>query len=154
MRDLTGGEWEGYHPMTNVMVRNSFHLLNLRTHCRIQWLHYLASKLLHSKALKAPGVVRKGKNAAEAPLRLAEGPDFSEKACYEALVDMEQWLGQTLVHVCPTKGAKASLISTKGRSRRTTVAPVAPVRRDGPSCAGEIVEYGVKKGWIRRSALF
>ncbi|KAJ2922091.1 hypothetical protein H1R20_g15006, partial [Candolleomyces eurysporus] len=131
MRDLTGEEWEGYHPMTNVM-----------------WLHYLASKLLRSKGLKPPSVARKSKSAAEPPLRLTESPAFSEKVCYEALVDVEQWLGQTLGSAYPARGAKAS---TKGRGRRATV---APVRYDGPVSAGEIAEYGVKKGWIREIALF
>ena len=105
---------------------------------------------MRSKGLKPPSGARKSK-ASEAPVRPIESSDFSEKVCYETLLDVEQWLGQTLASAYPARGAKAS---TKARGRRAPVVPVTLVRHDGPSCAGEIVEYGVKKGWIRKTALF
>lgn len=90
-------------------------------------------KLLKAKGLRAPR-----KNAA------ATSSGFAERESYDALVDLEQWLGQCVVAAAakvnkPVKG--------KGR-RKTTVIPV-PDETLSPLCAGEVVEYGVKKRWIR-----
>lgn len=139
MRDHSGGEWEGYHPLTNVM-----------------WLHYLATKLLRAKGLKPPTTARKGKGASEGAPVATEASGFSEKECYEALLEVEQWLGQTLIEAFPAR-AKATAAAAKGRGRprATLVAPIMPLaRNDGPVCAGEIVEYGSKRGWVRAGRLF
>ncbi|TFK22321.1 hypothetical protein FA15DRAFT_622634 [Coprinopsis marcescibilis] len=129
MRDLTNGDWGDYHPMTNVM-----------------WLHYLCTQLLTGKGLRAP-TARKTK---EAPV---SGPDvaFSERDCYDSLVDIEQWLGGVLTEAFP---AQAKAI-TKAKGRRKTIAPVnRAALRQGPGCAGEVVEYAIKKGWVRAIKLF
>ncbi|KAI5476367.1 serine/threonine protein kinase Haspin [Pseudohyphozyma bogoriensis] len=50
MRSLVGDDWEGYHPLTNVM-----------------WLHYLVLKLLHDKKLKPPAPLPPSSTATSAP---------------------------------------------------------------------------------------
>ncbi|KAG2013306.1 other/Haspin protein kinase [Coprinopsis cinerea AmutBmut pab1-1] len=132
MRDHTGDDWEGYHPLTNVM-----------------WLHYLATKLLYGKGLKAP-VVRKPKSGSEAPLATSSDA-FSERDCYESLLDIEQWLGSFLTGAFPAQSK--AIAKTKGR-RKTIVLSSCLALRDGPSCAGEVVAYGVKKGWVSATKLF
>lgn len=121
----------------------------------LQWLHYLASKLLRAKALKAPPVTKKAKVPGEAPSVPSEVSGFSERECYEALTDIEQWLGQSLIDAFPGQ-AKAAAAAAKVRGRRATLAPAAihVTRKDGPACAGEVLEYGVKRGWVRASKLF
>ncbi|KAJ3544689.1 hypothetical protein NMY22_g2690 [Coprinellus aureogranulatus] len=132
MRELIGGEWEDYHPMTNVM-----------------WLHYLASKLLRSKGLKAPTVAKRVKASGEALVASSYSSMVPERECYEALIDLEEWLGQTLIDAFPAQ-AKATA-AAKGRGRRATLAPISTrlADRDGPACAGDVVRYGVKRGWVR-----
>lgn len=129
-------------------------LRNAQLYLCSQWLHYLASKLLRSKASKAPTAAKKAKVAEEAPLTSSDPSGFSERECYEALTDLEQWLGQALIDNFPGQ-AKAAAAAAKGKGRRATVAPAAMhlARNEGPACAGEVVEYGVKRGWVRASRL-
>ncbi|KAF8842764.1 hypothetical protein BDN67DRAFT_965433 [Paxillus ammoniavirescens] len=112
MRDLNGGVWERYQPFTNVM-----------------WLHYLATKLLHSKRLKLSG--SKMKIANEAQRVSATG--YDEQDCYSCLVEMERLLGS-----CITSARKGQ------KGRRKTVALPA-----GPKSATEVIAHGVRQGWIR-----
>ncbi|TFK43745.1 hypothetical protein BDQ12DRAFT_643394 [Crucibulum laeve] len=128
MRNYTMGAWEDFHPLTNVM-----------------WLHYLALKLIQSKGLKTPTAPRKTKGA-EATVP-APASAFTERDCYECLLDIEDWLGRCVAEFIPAK-TKSSLKS-KGR-RKTQAIPKLPP--SGPACAGEIVGYAAKKGWIKSTS--
>lgn len=76
--------------------------------------------------------------------------DFSEQDCYEALLDVEQWLGAFL---SDTFGSTQKV--PKGKPRRKTMArPQQQVLHGGPVSAGEIIQYGVKKGWISATVLY
>jgi serine/threonine-protein kinase haspin len=76
---------------------------------------------------------------------------FSEKDCYDCLVDMENWLGKTIAETIPSGGKPLK----SGRGKRKTHAPSkTPSSSSGPARAGEVVTYGVKKGWIQPSVLF
>ncbi|GLB34041.1 putative protein with domain of unknown function [Lyophyllum shimeji] len=120
MREHNGGAWEEFRPLTNVM-----------------WLHYLAVKLLKSKRLKPPSAPR-------SPPTL-DTAAFTEKDCYDCLVDIERWL-----HGCVAALAPAPKPSkTKGRRKTQAPLPLKPSAPFGPACAGEIVVYAVKKGWIQ-----
>ncbi|KAJ7228410.1 other/Haspin protein kinase [Mycena pura] len=129
MRNHNGHDWEAFNPLTNAM-----------------WLHYLAVKMIKFKGLRAPA--RRKSQAPTAP-----GVGFTDRDCYECMLDIEEWLGNcvaTVVAEAP-KGANAH----KGRGSKkkgpSTAAPMptpAGLLR-GPLCAGEVVGYGVKKRWIR-----
>ena len=106
-------------------------------------------KLILSKGLKPPTSHRKtkGAEAAASPAETA----FSEKDCYDCLVDIESWLGKSIAELTPAATLKAT---PKGKGKRKTQALVKPlVSSSGPARAGEIVAYGVKKGWIKATAL-
>ncbi|KAF5358900.1 hypothetical protein D9758_004820 [Tetrapyrgos nigripes] len=130
MKKHNSNNWEGFNPLTNVM-----------------WLHYLLLKLMRSKHLKVPkmpATPRKNQNQtlpsvlAPASSNSASTLTFSERECYECLVDLEGWLAQCMNAISKAKA------STKGRKKAT-----APAVSSNPSCAGEIVEYGVKKAWVK-----
>ncbi|KAJ7682510.1 hypothetical protein DFH06DRAFT_296314 [Mycena polygramma] len=132
MRAHNGGDWEAFDPLTNAM-----------------WLHYLAVKLVKGKGLKAPARPRKS----TAPATLGAGTSragagFTDRDCYECMLDLEEWLGRCVAAVLPQVAAKA-----KGRKKKgVVVVPEAESRAallQGPLCAGEVVGYGVKKGWVR-----
>ncbi|KAJ7068563.1 other/Haspin protein kinase [Mycena amicta] len=131
MRDHNGDDWEAFSPLTNAL-----------------WLHYLVIKLLKSKGLRAP-VRRKS----QAPTPSSSG--FTDRECYECLLDMEEWLGQCVAGVAESsKGGGRS----KSRGRKKAVAAPTPTSTPaallrGPLCAGEVVEYGIKKGWIKTLVL-
>lgn len=143
MRDHTKGKWDGYHPLTNVM-----------------WLHYLSTKLLRSKGLKPPSASSKksaGGAGDSSPARSGmESSPYTEKDCYEALVEVEQWLRQSLTDAFPAQ-AKATTAAGrgKGRPRATNVMGTdkMPLSSAGPRSAGEVVKYGSQKGWVRASKL-
>ena len=76
---------------------------------------------------------------------------FSEKDCYECLLDIENWLGSCLTGHNP----KLPLPKVKGKKKaaaQSTFEHQASQGSNGifmgPSCAGEVVEYAVKKGWV------
>ena len=149
MKELTGGISEEYHPITNILVS---HLLLLTCRCieaefeQLQWLHYLLLKLLHSKGLKPP---RKTKiTETPVPPSNAEA-SFTEKDCYDCLVDMENWLSTTIAEIVPSIAKSTS--KTKGK--RKIQASIKSSASSGPARAAEIVAYGVKKGWIKASLL-
>lgn len=74
---------------------------------------------------------------------------FTEKDCYDALVDIEVWLGRCVAVIAPPAVPKAK---ARGRSQKTTMpAQIKAAVASGPACgwAGEVVEYGIKRGWIR-----
>lgn len=66
-------------------------------------------------------------------------PGFSERDCYDCLVDLEKWLGERVTGIAIPKG--------KAR-KRTKKTPVTNANA-GPTCAGEVVGYGTKKDWIQ-----
>lgn len=113
-----------------------------------QWLHYLLQKLIYSKGIKAPAVPRKPKATSQPPLPKPTEAAFSEKDCYDCLTDIESWLGNAIAEMVPTASRSAS----KNKVRRKTQVNPKPVF-SGPRRAGEIVAYGVKKGWIKSTSL-
>ncbi|KAJ7752748.1 hypothetical protein DFH07DRAFT_904186 [Mycena maculata] len=124
MRDHNGDNWEAFNPLTNAM-----------------WLHYLAVKLLKSKGLKAPA-----RRKSQAPAAASSG--FTERDCYECLVDLEDWLGH-----CVAAVVAESKLKGKGRKKKApAVVPAPAPLLLGPLCAGEVVAYGVKKGWVKSMA--
>ncbi|KAF9569114.1 hypothetical protein CPC08DRAFT_813270 [Agrocybe pediades] len=132
MRELTGDAWAEFHPFTNVI-----------------WLHYLLHKLLHCKGLKPPNAIRKNKAATEMPVSTSEA-SFSEKDCYDCLVDLESWLGQCIAERIPASSLRT--IKTKGRKKvQATAKHSTPI---GPACAIEIVAYGAKKEWIKPAKVY
>ncbi|KAG6878574.1 hypothetical protein C0993_003029 [Termitomyces sp. T159_Od127] len=113
MKEYNGGAWEGFKPLTNVM-----------------WLHYLVVKLMKAKRLKAPLAPRTSPTLDTAA--------FTERDCYDCLVDIEEWLRACVAPYVPKAKGKG-----KKKVATSTVAPPS-----GPACAGEVVVYAVKKGWI------
>ncbi|KAL0580082.1 hypothetical protein V5O48_001941 [Marasmius crinis-equi] len=123
MQEQHRDHWDAFKPLTNVM-----------------WLHYLLVKLLQAKRLKPPAAPKKGQQGQPASVTC-----FSEKECYECLVDLEQWLGH-----CLRKASARTKATVKGRNR-----PKTDVGQEGsisPLCAGEVIEYGIKKGWVVRTS--
>ena len=92
-----------------------------------QWLHYLALKLLNAKRLKPPLVSRK------AAATNGSANIFSDKDCYNCLVETEVILGKCIKDTKKKKGRKPGTEST-GLALRS---------------AGELVGFGIDKGWIR-----
>ncbi|KZT71459.1 hypothetical protein DAEQUDRAFT_723969 [Daedalea quercina L-15889] len=120
MRVHNSGSWEEYRPLTNVM-----------------WLHYLASKLLHSKRLRPPPAARKTST------RTSEVA-FSERECYNCLVELEELLGRCVTSCKPQPVCR--------KSRRKTQAPTkaakAVVSPSGPMCAGDVLQLAIVRGWV------
>ncbi|KJA29834.1 hypothetical protein HYPSUDRAFT_60680 [Hypholoma sublateritium FD-334 SS-4] len=121
MKYLTKGLWEEFHPTTNIL-----------------WLHYLLQKIIYSKGIKPPATPRKPKGTSQPPLPKPTEAAFSEKDCYDCLIDIESWL--------------ANAITEMGKARRKTQVN-SKAAFSGPNRAGEVVAYGVKKGWIKSNAL-
>ncbi|KAF9464881.1 hypothetical protein BDZ94DRAFT_1296901 [Collybia nuda] len=122
MKGHNKGVWEDFNPLTNVM-----------------WLHYLLLKLLHAKHLKPPVTPRKERAT---KILSSETPAFTEKDCYNCLLDIEAWLGQCI------SGLVKPIVKGKARRKAQVVSPIKAVTPNGPACAGEVVAYAVKKGWI------
>lgn len=97
----------------------------------LQWLHYLLTKLFQSKKLKAPAVPRQNTHTTTSLF-------FTERDCYECLLDIERWLS---LYTAPIL---AKMKKTSGRKKNQATTSEAP-----PLCAGEVVEYGVKKRWVK-----
>ncbi|KAG7097200.1 hypothetical protein E1B28_004571 [Marasmius oreades] len=126
MKEQHRDHWEAFNPLTNVM-----------------WLHYLLVKLLQCKRLKPPVVAKKGQISSQH----SSTTSFSEKQCYDCLVDLERWLGECVAH--SSARARASIKGAgKKKAKNGTMQQVSL----SPLCAGEIVEYGIKKGWISSTA--
>ncbi|KAF8663418.1 hypothetical protein AX16_000990 [Volvariella volvacea WC 439] len=124
MRDYIGDGWEGFNPLTNVM-----------------WLHYLAIKLLLSKRLKVPSLSRNGtsKGTLHTSSTSLSPLEFTEKECYDCLIEMERWLGECVVRV-----AQAYKRNKGGKRKTQTVLGLIE-----PSCAGDVVEYAARKRWVK-----
>lgn len=101
-----------------------------------QWLHYLVLKLLHSKRLRPP-TVRKTTTSSS-----ISSSTFTERECYDSLVEMEVVL-RTAVQIAK-KPAKAK----QGRPRKTVAVGVGG--GTGPKSAEEVLEVGSARGWVRR----
>ena len=101
---------------------------------------------MHSKGLKPP---RKTKiSETSLPPSNAEA-SYTEKDCYDCLVDMENWLSTTIAEIFPSMAK--STAKTKGK--RKLQASIKSSADSGPARAAEIVAYGVKKAWIKASLL-
>lgn len=61
-------------------------------------------------------------------------------------MDIENWLEKCLVVAAAAKGKTTE--KAKGR-RKTQVLPESKVELLAPLCAGELLEYGIKKGWVK-----
>lgn len=105
----------------------------------MQWLHYLSRKLLQSKRLKPPVAPRKGRATDAPPPEIAA---FTEKDSYDCLLDIEAWLDQCI------SGLAKPVVKVKGRKKVQVALPAKAVTPNGPTCAGEVVAYAVKKGWV------
>ncbi|KAH8094843.1 hypothetical protein BXZ70DRAFT_339376 [Cristinia sonorae] len=111
-RDL----WEAYHPLTNVM-----------------WLHYLLTKLLHAKRIRAPAVSRKGTTSTT----------FSEMDCYQCLVEVEATLAAAVA------GCKPHSVARKGRRKTQAAArAIPPEPAVAIQSASEVLDLGIENGWI------
>ncbi|KII94959.1 hypothetical protein PLICRDRAFT_97040 [Plicaturopsis crispa FD-325 SS-3] len=121
MKEWNNDEWEGFRPLTNVM-----------------WLHYLAQKLLHGKRLRVPRA-SSAKATRSTPAKIAVAAGFTERECYECLVEVEGLLAQRIA------SAVKKPVARKGR-RKT--APVVSKEAGGLGSAGQIVEYAIGRGWI------
>ncbi|PPQ64615.1 hypothetical protein CVT24_008352 [Panaeolus cyanescens] len=130
MRDMTNSDWQGFHPITNVL-----------------WLHYLLLKLLQSKGLKPPSAPRKTKGTSTEPSVVIPDAAFTEKDCYDCLVDLENWLATCI------KTVMAGMKPRGKGGRKTHTALKSIPSGVGPVRAGEVVAYGVKKGWIKPTPL-
>ncbi|KAL0067659.1 hypothetical protein AAF712_005374 [Marasmius tenuissimus] len=123
MKEQHRDHWEAFNPLTNVM-----------------WLHYLLVKLLKAKRLKPPTAPKKGQ------LQLGSHSSaayFSEKECYDCLLDLEQWLRD-----CLSNASARARAFAKGSGKKRPKPNAGHEPNINPLCAGEIVEYGIKKGWI------
>jgi serine/threonine-protein kinase haspin len=101
---------------------------------------------MQSKKLKPP---RPRKGEEQEPVQLQRSSaQFTERDYYECLVDIEQWLASCLSgHIKTSLPAKG-----KGKRKAKVVFPevtISPQGSPSPACAGEIFEYGVKKGWVK-----
>ena len=76
--------------------------------------------------------------------------------CYKALVDIEEWLERCVAevvasakkqHVAPTRTRQSMAVGRKSMAVKKTQMTIPSSIT--PACAGEVVAYGVKKGWIR-----
>lgn len=105
---------------------------------------------MYSKGIKAPAAPRKAKGAADIPSPPVAEASFSEKDCYDCLVDIENWLGKSIAELTPINPK----MTFKGKGRRkNTATPIKVSAHSGPARAGEIVAYGVKKGWVQATKL-
>ncbi|THH13630.1 hypothetical protein EW146_g6606 [Bondarzewia mesenterica] len=118
MRNNNGNDWETYHPLTNVM-----------------WLHYLTMKLRNSKRLRTPPAPRKNVAAS------ATSGAYTERECYECLVEMQVLLSKAI------ESAKKPPAAKKGR--RKTQAPTKMPVYVGPKCAEDVLIVGVERGWVK-----
>ncbi|KAK2466054.1 hypothetical protein APHAL10511_001696 [Amanita phalloides] len=91
----------------------------------VMWLHYLVLKLLNSKRLKVPS----------SRARRVTTATFTKMDYYHSLLEMEKLLAKCVAQVRPRK---------KARGRKALPEPIASEF----SCAGDVVQYGVMKGWI------
>lgn len=150
MRDHNGGSWKEYRPQTNVMVKTHFFLLTFQlTRLKFQWLHYLLHKLISSKGLRAPPASRRTPASGRMPKNSRAPPTtsgFSERECYECLLEMEFLLGAWLesVRSVRSKGGKK-----KGRNKTPTAVKSAVVEEVRPfRSAGDVLGYGVERSWV------
>jgi serine/threonine-protein kinase haspin len=82
---------------------------------------------------------------------LSKEVTYSEKDCYDCLLDIENWLGDAIAEI-----AVAPKATAKGKTKQRKTEAAAPGKRPtftGPARAGEIVAYGVKKGWIKPTVM-
>jgi len=120
MRAHNQNDWEKFNPVTNVI-----------------WLHYLAKKLLHSKGLRKPPAKR---NIEPPP------PPSPELEAWQSLVAIETLLAQAIVALtevvttAPKKGRR------KGKGGIATGGS-ASIIVPSFSCAGSVVDEGLKRGW-------
>ncbi|KAG1761367.1 hypothetical protein EDD22DRAFT_804676 [Suillus occidentalis] len=96
----------------------------------VMWLHYLTQKLLYSKRLKPPAT-RKRSTAESTQMASLTG--YDEQECYDSLVEIDKLLGDCIT---------AAKRGRKGK-RKMCVPP------SGPKTAGEVVLYGIQKGWMK-----
>lgn len=141
MREHNGDAWEDFRPLTNVMVRSLGPTMYACILTMLKWLHYLILKLMRSKKLRPPPT-RKDKDNRRLSVAPSPQAEFTERDCYEIMVGVEKYLGKSVASVV------ASSKKSKTKARRKTQAPASAPELLGPSCAGELLEYGVKHGWV------
>jgi len=125
MKEHNSDSWIEYRPLTNVM-----------------WLHYILNKLLKSKKLRPPAAPR---NTTAGPVK--KSAFFSERECYQCLVDMERLLGAYL-----EKQTQKRKPAVKARRKTTVVTPAVELESVVQSftCAGDVLKHGISMGWVCR----
>lgn len=113
----------------------------LLTYSMLKWLHYLILKLMRSKKLRPPPT-RKDKDNKRLSVAPPPQTEFTERDCYETMVGVEKYLGKSVASVVSLSK------KSKTKARRKTQGPASAPELLGPSCAGELLEYGVKHGWV------
>lgn len=111
----------------------------------IQWLHYLADKLLHHKRLRPPTSAPSVRPSRKSVVTTATRSSFSthDKEAYDCLKEVESTLESVLLPIsCDAmkkknrrKGAKTQLLSE--------LDPSIELRS-----AMDILRLGIDKGWI------
>lgn len=104
--------------------------------------------MIYHKGIKPPAAPRKPKVTPETPLPPPADTAFSEKDCYDCLIDLENWLGNSITEMVPA----SSRTAVKGKAKRKAQSSTK-VASFGLTRSGEIVAYGVKKGWIKATSL-
>lgn len=102
----------------------------------LQWLHYLSLKLLHSKRLRPPASSRKS----VAP---TTSPTFTERECYQCLVETEEMLGRCLA------ACKSPLVGRKGRRKTQASVKVTGGVSPEPRSAADVLQFAIDRGWVR-----
>jgi len=118
-------------------MQHSANPLHRSTQKRLQWLHYLAKKLLRSKGLRKPPVKR---NVEPSP---APSPEL---VAWQSLITIEALLAQA---IAPLTEAVTAAPSKKGRRKGKgglAVGSSACTSAPSFSCAGSVVDEGLKLG--------
>lgn len=146
MRNHNGGDWETFQPLTNVMVRFPFlsrfrsPLVHTLTYPSLQWLHYLVLKLLHSKRLRQP-------TSRNASVSVSTSTVYTERECYESLVEMEVLLATAVEAATKPKPKQKK---GGGSGRKAVAGTVGASASVGPKSAEEVLNFGREKGWVRK----
>ena len=117
---------------------NSTDSLYHSTQTRLQWLHYLAKKLLHSKGLRKPPAKR---NVEPPP---APSPELE---AWQSLITVEALLAQSIASLTLAVTASSKKGRRKGKGGTATGGSASTYASiPSFSCAGSVVDEGLKWG--------
>ena len=119
----------------------------------MQWLHYLADKLIRGKGLKPPVIpAQKSGQLLGKPRTSAANESEREKRCYDNLVEVERALADSVAAVA--KRVKAANFKKSRKPRKTNLTGTGPAtdvqgsKSCTLSCAGDVLDFGIRKGWV------